>query len=93
MRYGRNPNQIDTIHEEENDRNLQQQKNKSSKYVGQKEDEQWWKDVKIDEEEAKKQTDKQIYRILVDKMGVFRWQNAQFCFFCFFRILQSMQTD
>eukprot|EP01084_Bolivina_argentea_P288190 494619_1 len=38
-------------------------------YVGKREDNLWWHDVTG----AKKQ--EQIYRILVEKMGVFRWQN------------------
>ena len=67
------------MEEEKNDKNKKfaPRQNKAQKYVGQKEDEAWWKSVEIDPEKAKQQTDKQIYRILVQNMGVFRWQSAQ----------------
>eukprot|EP01084_Bolivina_argentea_P297701 512921_1 len=42
-------------------------------YVGEKEDNKWWEGVEPD----KQQKEEDIYRILVEKMGAFRWQNAR----------------
>ena len=50
-----------------------------SKYVGKKQDHLWWEDVKTGKYEH--QSSSEIYRILVENMGVFRWQNPQLIHF------------
>ena len=49
---------------------------KKEAYVGKKEDDLWWEDVEIGDDTKQSQAD--IYRILVDNMGTFRWQNPQY---------------
>eukprot|EP01083_Nonionella_stella_P152390 488390_1 len=44
------------------------------KYIGKKQDDKWWEDANWDTEYNKEKND-QIYRKLVENMGVFRWQN------------------
>ena len=52
-------------------------------YVGKKEDDLWWEDVKIPAKPGDKtdQSNDEIYRSLVDNMGIFRWQNPQYVIF------------
>ena len=48
---------------------------KKAMYIGLKEDEEWWGHVAPNDDDQK---DEDIYRGLVEKMGVFRWQNPQY---------------
>ena len=50
------------------------------KYVGATQDNQWWEKITV--EEDPKQTTDEIYRILVEKMGIFRWQTPQYVHIC-----------
>ena len=43
-------------------------------YVGKREDEEWLRKITPDENDG--QTPEQIYRHLVENIGIFRWQNA-----------------
>eukprot|EP01084_Bolivina_argentea_P242675 407035_1 len=45
---------------------------KAKLYIGKKEDDLWWNHIQPND---KKQEEEEIYRQLVLKMGVFRWQN------------------
>eukprot|EP01084_Bolivina_argentea_P297706 512933_1 len=47
-------------------------KTKNKLYIGKKEDDEWWNHIPPDNKPVDTQ---QIYRELVKKMGVFRWQN------------------
>ena len=67
---------------EEREENELKENPPTNTYIGDKEDDLWWKEVKpelpgIDEQT---QTYAEIYRILVDNMGIFRWQNPQFVY-------------
>ena len=43
-----------------------------NEYIGKDEDDAWWEEV------SPKQTEGEIYSILIENIGIFRWQNAQY---------------
>ena len=53
-----------------------------SGYVGEGEGDKWWKAVESDEKSN--QTEDDIYRILVNNTGVFRWQTPQYAIYVLF---------
>eukprot|EP01084_Bolivina_argentea_P018122 33788_1 len=62
-----------TFSEDDSVNKIQDAKLKTGKkYIGKKEDDNWWDHINPNDE---KQDDEQIYRQLIEKMGVFRWQN------------------
>ena len=63
-------------------------------YVGKREDDLWFSKVDPKLKNESSQTDADVYRILVDNMGIFRWQNPQYvCKICIISIENIMYYD
>ena len=61
--------------DEDSSTNKTQTKSNPSTYVGKKEDEDWWRKITPIKDD---QTPEEMYRLLVENMGIYRWQNAQY---------------
>jgi len=51
-------------------------KGPTSTYIGAKEDERWWREIDLSNPDQADLLDDNIYAALVEKCGVFRWQNT-----------------